>query len=792
MNHDTFPTSTPPAGADALALLRLRERVGVWLSVEECLKECPGLAANAEALLDLIYAEISVREKRGDKPILAEYLNRFPQLDAQLRVLFQFGGQSWANAATSGVDAAIRKPTDKTEPPSQPDRTDKSAATSRNDGDSTPAAPERRPLDALHAHTDYTDLRLLAQGGLGVVYLAQDKLLNREVAIKFIQPHLGKDEFSRQQFALEAEVTGRLQHPGVVPLYGFGETADGQMFYVMRYIEGRSLDSAIRDFHAKPLRGSLTHSLEFRQLLGHFISVCTTIAYAHNRGIVHRDVKPDNVMLGRYGETLVVDWGLALPVNRDEVFKQSGEKTLAVGYKSKSGSSSGSGAGTPAYMSPEQASQLAPTPASDIYSLGATLYKLLVGKAPIEGRSMEECRQKIVSGQYTRPRDARREVPAALEAICLKAMSLQPQDRYQTALFLAQDVERFLADEPVAALPDSRMDRVLRWGRRHRTATRIGLVSLFLLVVLALVAAAGMGQLADQQREARLEAEKARRDNLRTSALFAARSVAQEIDLRWRILENEASSPRLRALMKGVNAAPKDPAARASLTDWLRERRSQPENGVKSASWLITALSGVLSARVPPSPNVGLNFGYRDYFHGKGRDLTAEEIEQGALQPVKHAHLSEVFRSKTTGQWTAAFSVPIWSDSSEVAERTVLGVLSMTVELNEFDIPGDAILADLREDRWGKTGLILHHPSLTGHDDGDDPPRLDKKARDHGLKLIRARQGGTFLDSLLEAFADPVRPDHVGLAAVEPVLIKGRSQHQGKTGWVVIVPDRAE
>ena len=155
-------------------------------------------------------------------------------------------------------------------------------------------------------------LRPHAKGGLGEVLLAEDNELHREVALKQIQSRYADDADSRARFVLEAEVTGGLEHPGIVPVYGLGTYADGRPFYAMRFIHGDSLKDAINEFYdPAAARDPGERTLAWRQLLGHFIAVCNAIEYAHSRGILHRDLKPANIMLGKFGETLVVDWGLA-------------------------------------------------------------------------------------------------------------------------------------------------------------------------------------------------------------------------------------------------------------------------------------------------------------------------------------------------------------------------------------------------------------------------------------------------------------------------------------------------
>jgi serine/threonine protein kinase len=201
-------------------------------------------------------------------------------------------------------------------------------------------------------------LRPHAQGGLGAVFVALDIELHREVALKQILGKHADDPTSRARFVLEAEVTGGLEHPGIVPVYGLGKSDGGRPYYAMRFIRGDTLKEAIEHYHADAaLRSDAgRRSLELRKLLGRFVDVCDAISYAHSRGILHRDIKPSNIIVGKFGETLVVDWGLAKPMGRVEPGADSGERTRRP--SSASGSSEtlpGSALGTPAYMSPEQA-----------------------------------------------------------------------------------------------------------------------------------------------------------------------------------------------------------------------------------------------------------------------------------------------------------------------------------------------------------------------------------------------------------------------------------------------------
>lgn len=317
-------------------------------------------------------------------------------------------------------------------------------------------------------------LRSHAKGGLGEVYVAKDTELNREVAVKEIQTKYADDHSSRLRFLLEAEVTGGLEHPGIVPVYGLGRYEDGRPFYAMRFIKGDSLQEAANRFHKTASSSSDIdfNSVDFRKLLGRFIDVCQAIEYAHSRGVLHRDLKPGNIMLGKYGETLVVDWGLAKAQGRNDD-QQRAEETI-LQPASASGSAPtvmGSAVGTPAFMPPEQAAGDLDRvgPQSDVYSLGATLYYLLVGRAPFSADNLPQLLQRVQDGDFSSPRELRSQVPKPLEAICLRAMSRSVEDRYVSTQELAEEVERFLADEPVTAFAEPLSLRARRWIRTHQT-----------------------------------------------------------------------------------------------------------------------------------------------------------------------------------------------------------------------------------------------------------------------------------------------------------------------------------
>jgi serine/threonine-protein kinase len=343
----------------------------------------------------------------------------------------------------------------------------------RRDGE---ADPDRTADYSVGAATSdgqrFRVLRPHARGGLGAVFVALDNELHREVALKQILDGHADDPASRARFLLEAEVTGGLEHPGIVPVYGLGAHADGRPFYAMRFIRGDNLKEAIDRFRADEATKADAggRSLELRKLLRRFLDVCNAIDYAHGRGVLHRDIKPWNVIVGKHGETLVVDWGLAKATGKSD--PSVGERTL-VPRGSGGGPETlpGSALGTPGYMSPEQArgdlDRLGPR--SDVYSLGATLYCLLTGRAPFEGDDVGEVLGRVEAGDFPPPRRLDPGIDPALEAVCLKAMATQPAGRYDSPRALSDDLERWMADEPVSAWREPWTRKAARWLGRHRT-----------------------------------------------------------------------------------------------------------------------------------------------------------------------------------------------------------------------------------------------------------------------------------------------------------------------------------
>lgn len=342
----------------------------------------------------------------------------------------------------------------------------------------------------------YTLTRLHAAGGIGRVWLAHDPQLGRDVALKELLPERAGRPDTWARFLREAQVTGQLEHPGIVPIYEVGPRPDDRApYYTMRFVRGRTLAEAAAEYHARLGRGEARPS-ELRELVGAVLGVCHAVAYAHSRGVLHRDLKPQNVVLGDYGEVIVLDWGLA------RLMSQTGPDEDAAGPPVESAAgveatTQGRVLGTPAYMAPEQATGRPDLfgPATDVYGLGAILYEVLTGRAPFTGTSTLEVLRRVADEPPTPPRSVAAGVPRPLEAVCLKALAKPQPERYATAKELAADVQRWLADEPVTAYREPVSVRAGRWVKRNRLLVTGGAAA-------ALVALVGLGVVLAQEARA--------------------------------------------------------------------------------------------------------------------------------------------------------------------------------------------------------------------------------------------------------------------------------------------------
>ena len=317
--------------------------------------------------------------------------------------------------------------------------------------------------------TKYSVIERIAMGGMGSVYLVEDTELRRKVALKVLSLP-DESENLTHRLTREAQIIASLEHPGIVPVHDVGKLPDGRVFYVMKFVQGQDLVSYCKSVTALPDR------LRVMQ------RICEAVAFAHSRGVVHRDLKPANVMIGGFGEVLVMDWGVAKALHQNF----DPDKTLTMPAIGDSGRSSDPGdtspgtiMGTPAYMSPEQASGRIEQvdQRSDIYSLGGILYSMLTGQYPHREGDRPE-------GALISPRKINRNIPAAVDAICMKAMAPEPSERYQSANQIAEEISRFLDKEPVLAHKENIFERADRFFSRHRFI--ILLIAAYILVRIIL------------------------------------------------------------------------------------------------------------------------------------------------------------------------------------------------------------------------------------------------------------------------------------------------------------------
>lgn len=363
----------------------------------------------------------------------------------------------------------------------------------------------------------YTLTRVHGKGGLGQVWLAQDTNLKRDVALKEILPGKETDKLTVHRLIKEAQITGQLEHPNIIPVYELGENPESNApFYTMRFLRGETLSEKIADYHKHRKDGTATR-LELRNLLGCFVNVCHAMAYAHSRGIIHRDLKPGNIMLGSFGEVLVLDWGLATIVDEQE--EDVDLKSIEISWSfDVMATQDGAILGSPAYMAPEQANgkRSLMDGRTDIYGLGSILFCILAGQPPHKGEATGNTVKDTLSllsrigdGPTPSVRDVAPWVPPALDAICFKAMGRKRGDRFQTGTELAEEVSRWLADEPLACYAGSLSDRMFRWLRRNRSWAQAISAALILVAVTATVASVLINSARKEQAIARADADTA-------------------------------------------------------------------------------------------------------------------------------------------------------------------------------------------------------------------------------------------------------------------------------------------
>ena len=642
----------------------------------------------------------------------------------------------------------------------------------------------------LPCGTHVSHFRLHALGGLSEIYEAQEEGLQRRVAVKMPHHRLAADKEKLERFRLEAEVTGRLDHPGIVPIYSMGEDEAGRPFYSMRFVEGATLRRGARDYHesrrrkASPVEGRM----RLHELIRCLVSAAKTIAYAHQRGVLHRDLKPDNIMIGKFGETLVVDWGLFAFIKGDDADGESGNAPLASAQMlDRWTPSTAHLEGTPGFMSPEQFpendSQVGVL--ADVYGLGSTLYYVLTETSPFRHDDDDTLYDRVSEGDFAAPHALNPQCPRDLEAVCLKAMATDAEDRYESALKFAEDLERWLADESVSARKPNVSERLFRTAHRHRTASALTAFAVLLLTVISVSSVLVL-------RERNQVETQLRRRNLVSTAQFAAHGLGAEIERRWDAMsvaaqEDIGGGRTLYDLVQEAEKTPSGSPQRDALNSWLLVRASPWFSPRKAAeSWFICGSDGTQLARYPWAASVGETFHYRAYFQDEPLDVSWRTSPED-VTIIQSPTISPVYVGMYSKRIKVVFSIPIRKESG----GDPIGVLGMVVDLEDQvnlicdGLEGTSVaIVDLREnfptdEEEILSGVVIKHPSLRP---GEGPYRISL-----GLRKRLMFEPSLFVESYLDPVESEREPHIAVMRTVDAA--KGLDRFRESTGWAVVVQE---
>lgn len=635
----------------------------------------------------------------------------------------------------------------------------------------------------LEITTLLEDLEHHKEGGFADVFRARDSLLGRQLALKILKDEHAWDREHKERFSREVAITSRLPHPGIVTVVGRGDGGESNPCYAMHFIESQTLEEKIDDFHREIPPGTerdfiSPHNLEFQELLSHFVSLCETIQFAHSNGIVHRDIKPRNVKAGDHGETIVLDWGLAVALpdsvlpNKEALGAKSGDEFL----------------GTSGYMSPEQLAHVQPSVSDDIFALGATLYRLITGKRPLPLQT------KTLPGGEVRVSEPatvswKNAIPKSLRAITNRAMSLDLTHRYESADALAMEVKNLIADRPIAALPDGIFDNSMRWLRHHRFVAKLSVIALTVVGVLLFILEQHFQQTAADKESLAQFAAASYEESLRTSASSLAQSVEAQLKQRLQVLTRLAKE---KELIESVSNSPGD------VQDWMMLKFCADDQGDDNQAFLMSSLGnffildirGVQVGRFPPAESLGELYRRRDYFHGLGHDLEADDPRCKSVKPhEKRFHISVPYLSTNKDPVSkkrrrmVTMSVPISDESGEL-----LGVVCNALEPDQVLTNDAAILVAVGTQRspaaHQRQGLIIDHKDLAESE--VDFPRLNVQDTVTACSLV---------DTLAEKsdsrgigrlkFMDPLT-DSLSDAAMCAVVLYNVDRQPIVTGWIVI------
>jgi hypothetical protein len=607
----------------------------------------------------------------------------------------------------------------------------------------------------------YTLQRFLGRGAYGEVWTAVSRNTGRQVAIKFFTNRGGLDwtHLAREVDKLRHLFSDR----SVVQLFEIGWEADPP-YYVMEYMENGSLEDLLQAHGPLPVE----------QAVAYFREITVALIHAHDKGILHCDLKPANILLDHERRPRLADFGQARLVQ---------ETSPALG--------------TLFYMAPEQADlEAVPDARWDVYALGAVFYRMLTGEPPYarEGPWQESLPLTQRLATYRNylltapPPRAHRQVPgmdAGLAAIVDRCLAVQPEQRYPN---------------PQAVLSALDAWQLQRLRRPLLAITTAAFVCL--LLILSVMGAYGFyTTITTAEREVVQRALAANH----FAAAAEANQLALEIEHRWRLLEFEASDPQLHQWLTDEHFATK-PQAQAALEQWLAERRAKYNRdfrpGSEASLWLALDAHGILRGAAPSSPFRLHYFGHRDYFTGLGHNLN--EDKAGPPQAIITApHRSLVYRRRSTRTWTVTFSVPVFVTPDDLEP---IGVLAMSVDLKQDTAPTEAprfsVLIDRRPDeKERRPGLIVRHPYMTRLPsdllDENLPLYYAQAVLDALTKSASAGSSVTATEVWLESYTDPAAeadPAFAGtwLAAAVPVIILTDEEHPHDSGFVVLVQQRRD